>query len=187
MDNVFANMKTGLSDAKRTLPPDFVKRLYSIVATIGSLSLVTSAQYAEHSNRDYVTDTDMKYAWMHLARTFLDREHLEEEIQNTENEIYNIEDTCVVCDAALPEEYFECSEDCGRFYCSEACAETDEDHECGEDDEEEEKEFTRSTCNCPQCSDIHRHVDTWDTWQPKDAIEAFMKYRLVDAFLSRDS
>ena len=192
MENVPKKMKTGLLNVGQNLPPEFIKRIYSIIATIGTLSLVTSAQYAGHAGRDYVTETDMKYAWMHLARTFLDREHLEREIQETEHEVFDKVDKCIVCDADLPEEYFECDADCGRFYCSETCAEADEDHECDEDDsesleddeDETKKIFVRSACTCSQCTDIHTHVDTWEQWQPRDEIESFMKYQLAEGFMT---
>ena len=189
MENVPTNMRTGLLNVAQTLPPEFIKRIYSIIATIGTLSLVTSAQYAEHAGRDYVTETDMKYAWIHLARTFLDREHLEREIQETEHEVFDKVDKCVVCDTPLPEEYFECDDDCGRYYCSETCAEADENHECdGEEIDEEdetEKVFVRSTCGCSQCTDIHTHVDTWEQWTPRDEIEEFMKHQLVEGFFEQ--
>ena len=191
MENVPTNMRTGLLDTEQQLPPEFVKRIYSILATVGVLSIKTSIEYAEHAGRNYITKTDTKYAWMHLARTFLDRENLEQEIQDTEHEVFDRADKCVVCETILPEEYFECDDDCGRYYCSETCAEADENHECdGEETEEEEEDetekvFVRSTCECSQCTDIHTHVDTWEQWEPRDEVEAFIKRNFVEEFFAQ--
>lgn len=54
------------------------------------------------------------------------------------------------------------------------------DHIVQEEDMQRDDCFSRSKCECNFCVDVHRAVDTWADFQPRNSIEAGMK-QAIDA------
>lgn len=86
----YSFMRTGLAGegGSRRLPDEFVQHLVSIVMTMVTKAAETAMTYCEHAGRKMVSQKDIHYGLRYQARTFLQREHLESEIQETKSALF---------------------------------------------------------------------------------------------------
>lgn len=142
----FGFMKSGrVSSEGRSLPEPFVKRLYTITATMIAKAAEVAAVYCEHAGRKAVMPQDVQLGLRYQARVFFHSDNLEQDVEEMEAHLDAISD------------------------------EEDTDSEGTEDDTQGSEEWMRSECPCETCSGMHQAYDTWDEWHPTDEAEAFVK------------
>jgi hypothetical protein len=120
-------------------------------------SIHSAAYYMRAANRTDLCKEDMIYALMYEAHEFMNRPHLEDEVQALINEETDGKQSESDEDATQTEsesdEYDTASE------CSEI--ETVDDEECI---------FTRAITNDPVIEKMNAYHDTWDSWTPTDPL-----------------
>ena len=155
------------------------KRLISLVFVLVKRAATTAALYCTHAKRSLVTPQDVGMAMRYHAMTFLAEhgfEELEKDVQDMEalvSQFVQEEATSSdVVDAFVDGAYDEDSDD------EETADETDETEDI--DDAEEEEDVMDHICVCETCAGI-RSVD-WETWQPEDPAEQFLKKHIDEVF-----
>ena len=172
MDNPPPVLRTGLSDdvpgAKIDKTSALGKRLISTVFVLVNRAATTSALYCMHAHRTQVTVADVQSALKYHAMTFLAEEGFEE----LEKDVASMEG---LVDEFVNEEAN--SSDVVDSFCDHAEESESEESSCEEEDESEEEE-----CPCEICTGV-RGTD-WDTWDPTDPAEQFIK-RHIDEIMTR--
>lgn len=136
------------------------KKLLGLVLSMIQRSATTAGEYAEHAGRKVVMPLDVQMALKYHAMRFFG----EESVASLEkSELKEMED--------MLEE-------------TESEEEDDDDMPALIDDSEEDEEWTRSTCECSVCRDMHAAEDGWEAWNPEDPAEQFLKVS-VDKTISQ--
>ena len=136
------------------------KRLIASVAVMTRKAGQYALYLALHDNRKEVAASDINDALKHQAKHFLqtvDKSEVIEEIQDMERMIF---------DATTSEEE-SCDEDSETDTASSLPKLSDEPYY--------ERVECDGKCVCPLCTEIREAVDTWDSWNPEDEAEIYLK------------
>ena len=127
-----------------------VKRLVSVAIVIVARSGDTAATYAQHAGRTQVTREDVQRALKYQTRVIMRDDGLEEDTHHWEQQLT----------AEMERE----SE-----------SESESDDVVAEPPEVPDQPWTKSECTCQLCVAVNDSHDTWDTWQPDDEVEQYLK------------
>ena len=147
------------------------KRLISLVFVLVKRAATTAALFCTHAKRTLVTPQDVGMAMRYHAMTFLAEhgfEELEKDVQDMEALVSQF-----VQEEATSSDVVDAFVD--GPYDDDVDEDTDETEEVDDDED-----IVDHICVCETCAGI-RSVD-WESWQPEDPAEQFLKKHIDDVF-----
>lgn len=153
-------LRTGLGngDAPTAEIEQTKRRLLATVTVMTGKAGSMAYQYCIHDSREEVTHADMtmalKHQAMHFLKTVDDPEVVEEIIEM---------ETLMFCSES--DEEIGDTEDTASSLESEAIKTRELDPVSGK-------------CTCRDCTEMRASTDTWDSWDPEDEAEKYLKERV---------
>lgn len=148
-------IRTGLGTGHDAFPNDehVIRRAVSFAAVVTTRAATTAALLAEHANRDVIGVEDVHASLKYHAMTLFQSEGLEEEVDQAERELF-----------LQPDSESEW----------ETVSETESQETESQETESQEPHLTR-VCECGVCAAVKDADAKWDTWEPTDPAEVYMK------------
>lgn len=158
----FSFLKSGQDTLEDPNGADTVteRMVYMVIAMVAE-SAEAASVYSEHAGRSQVSEKDVAYGLMYLAKSFAHNTSiLDGTVAQIEMDMDDSTDTA-----------------------------SDDDEESTEadtasKDASTDEPWTRSLCECDACAGMNRCADTWADWIPENNVETFIK-KAVDDAMSR--
>ena len=174
-------MRTGLGGSVSDSPQHkvFIRRAMALASVVVTRAATTAAMLSDHAGRDTVTVEDVQHSLKHHGMTILRSPGLETEVDEFERLLFDSDDDDTT--------------DSGDSGDSGDTTDTTDTADSGDTDMSISStdappstpiaEPTTTECDCELCRDVADSVSKWDTWEPDDPADAYIRHVVEQSIL----